>query len=225
MTFFVLQIFLSCFSEIKIYTKFRFFYSLKITMKKTLENLSKAFAWESQARNRYNIYAKIAIKEWYQQIWEIFNQTAEQEREHAGRFFKMIQLVKEKMWEKINEINVPTTIVSEIWDTMTNIQTAINWEHEEQSNLYPEFAKIAQEEWLPEVSARINAIIKAEMHHEERYNKLLNELKNNSIFEKKEEIEWACSKCWYVHKWKFPPNACPSCWHDKWYFLVKSENY
>ncbi|MFA5748374.1 MAG: rubrerythrin family protein [Candidatus Absconditabacterales bacterium] len=194
-------------------------------MKKTLENLSKAFAGESQARNRYNIYAKIAIKEGYQQIGEIFNQTAEQEREHAGRFFKMIQLVKEKMGEKINEINVPTTIVSEIGDTMTNIQTAINGEHEEQSNLYPEFAKIAQEEGLPEVSARINAIIKAEMHHEERYNKLLNELKNNSIFEKKEEIEWACSKCGYVHKGKFPPNACPSCGHDKGYFLVKSENY
>jgi len=194
-------------------------------MKKTLENLAKAFAWESQARNRYNIYSKVAAKEWYQQIAEIFNQTAEQEREHAWRFFKMIQSLKEKLWETVNEIDIPTTVVGEFGDTTTNLQTAINGETHEFTELYPQFANVAEAEWLIEIAVRIRAIIKAEEHHADRYSKLLKELKTWKILKKDEEVEWTCSQCWYVHKWKTPPEACPSCWHDKWYFQLKNEKY
>jgi rubrerythrin len=195
-------------------------------MKKTLENLAKAFAWESMARNRYTTYSKIATKEWYIQIWQIFLETAEQEREHASRFMKMIQIVKAKLNDtSINEIEVPTTIVSKLWDTITNLETSIAWEHHEESSLYPEFASIANEEWLPEIAARINAIIEAEKHHEWRFAKLLSQLKAWTMFAKDWEVMWLCSQCGFVHTGKNPPKLCPSCGHEYNYFYVSNENY
>jgi rubrerythrin len=167
-----------------------------IHMSQTLENLAKAFAGESQARNRYTIYSSVARKEGYLQISDIFLATAEQEKEHAEWFFKMIQLVKEKegITDK-NEIDIPTTVISKFGDTLINLETSIAGEHHEEADLYPLFAQVAQDEGHPEVAARIRAIIKAEIHHEERYTKLYEQLKAGSLYKKPQKAHRVCSKC------------------------------
>ena len=194
-------------------------------MRKTLENLTKAFVGESQARNRYAIYASAARKEWYLQIAEIFEQTAEQEREHASRFFKMIQSVKEKLGEDMDEVVVDTAAFVKKGTTLENLQYAINGENHEHEVLYPEFAKIAEEEGLPEIAARIRAISHAEEHHEARYQALRDRLADGTLRAKAEDIEWMCTKCGYVHKGKNPPEKCPSCDHEANYYVVKCEQY
>ena len=194
-------------------------------MRKTLECLTKAFVGESQARNRYAIYASAARKEWYLQIAEIFELTAEQEKEHASRFFKMIQTVKEKMGEAMDEVVVDTGAFVKKWTTLENLQYAINGENHEHEVLYPEFAKIAEEEWFPEIAARIRAISHAEEHHEARYQALHDRLADGTLRAKAEDIEWMCTKCGYVFKGKNPPEICPSCGHEKNYYVVKSEQY
>jgi len=194
-------------------------------MRKTLENLAKAFVGESQARNRYTMYASIARKEWLLQISEIFLTTAEQEKEHAERFFKMIQLVKEKLGEDIEEVMIDTAVFVKRWTTLENLQYAIDGEHHEYGDLYPEFAKIADEEWLPEVAARIRAISHAEEHHEARYIALRDQLAAGTLAAKAEDIERMCTKCGYVHKGKMPPAKCPSCDHEANYYVVKCEVY
>lgn len=194
-------------------------------MKKTIENLTKAFVWESQARNRYDIYAKIARKDWFVQISNIFMETALQEKQHAKWFFNMLQEIKKDEWINENMIDVPTSTASRFWDTLTNLKTAIEWEHEEHSMLYPEFAKIAQEEWYPQFATRIKAIMIAEEHHEERFKKLYKELEAKTVFNKDEEIERVCMECGYIHKWKNAPEKCPSCDHPTGYYIRKCERY
>lgn len=194
-------------------------------MRKTLENLTKAFVGESQARNRYTIYAGIARQEWYLQISDIFLATAEQEKEHAERFFKMIQIVKEKIGEDIAEVNIETGAFVKRGTTLENLQFAIDGEHHENTDLYPEFARIAEEEWLPEVAARIRAISHAEEHHEGRYQAVRNHLAEGTLRTRAEDVEWVCTKCGYIHKGKFPPNKCPSCDHEKNYYVVQCEKY
>ena len=194
-------------------------------MKQTLTNLAKAFAWESQARNRYTVYASVAKKAWYLQIANVFLETAEQEKEHAERFFKMMQeFVKQEWWE-IPSIDVETTTMIKFGDTLMNLETSINGENEEWTAMYPEFAKVAEEEWYPQFAARIRAIMVAEKHHEERYKKLYDLVKNDKVFNRDEEIYRVCTKCWYVWKWKQPPMACPSCWHEKEYYVKMNEDF
>ncbi len=194
-------------------------------MKQTLSNLAKAFVGESQARNRYTVYASVAKKAWFLQISEIFLQTAEQEKEHAERFFKMMQEFVAKEWGEIPSIDVETTTMIKFWDTLMNLETSVNGEHEERSAMYPEFAKIAEEEWYPQFAARIKAIMVAEKHHEERYTKLLELIKNDQVFKRDEEIYRVCTKCGYVWKGKEPPMACPSCGHDKSYYTKMNEDF
>lgn len=194
-------------------------------MRKTLENLTKAFVWESQARNRYTIYSSIARKEWYLQIADIFLETAEQEKEHAEWFFKMIQIVKEKLGEDMDEVMIETGAFVKRGTTLDNLQYAINGEHHENQDLYPEFAKIAEEEWLPEIAARIRAISHAEEHHEARYQAVRDQLSAGTLATKAEDIEWMCTKCGYVHKGKTPPAKCPACDHEANYYIVKTEKY
>lgn len=194
-------------------------------MKKTLENLAQAYVWECQAMMRYLKFSKVAAKEWYHQISEIFALTAQQEREHASRFLKMFHSVQEKLWETTDEIQITTSVTTKLWDTLQNLETAAKWENHEYTTMYSDIAKIAMEEWLPEISARVKAIMIAEQHHEERYLKLHKELKDQTIFLKEEEIRWVCMECWYIHKWKTPPKECPSCGHDTWYYQVKCEEY
>jgi len=190
-------------------------------MKKTLENLTKAFVGESQARNRYTFYAKIAKKEGYEQISRIFLETAEQEKTHAKRLFEHIQELKENQ----NEIMIETTAPNIYGETSEHLKAAAEGENYEYTKMYPEFAKVAEEENLPEIAGRFRSIANAEEHHEERYKKLLEQLKNKTIFEKKEEISWVCLECGYVHTGKTPPQKCPSCNHPSGYYVVKNEAY
>ena len=194
-------------------------------MKKTLENLAKGFVWESQARNRYTVYASAARKAWYLQIANIFLETAEQEKEHAERFFKMMQEFIAKEWLEMPSIDVETTTMIKFWDTLTNLETAINWENEEWTDMYPEFARIAEEEWYPQFATRIRAIMVAEKHHEERYKKLYELVKNDLVFKRDEEIFRTCTKCGYVWQGKEAPQVCPSCWHEKEYYVKMNEDF
>lgn len=194
-------------------------------MKKTLENLAKSFAGESQARNRYTFYASVAIKEGYEQIAGVFEETANQEKSHAKRFFEHIQELKKDLKDDYSEIKVEAGVPTVYGDTASNLQAAASGEHHEYTDLYPEFARIAKEEGLVKIAARFNAISVAEKHHEERYLKLLENLKAGKVFRKDKEVIWMCRECGYVHVGKTPPEKCPSCDHPKAFYQVKSENY
>ena len=188
---------------------------------KTLENLTKAFIGESQARNRYTFYAKIAKKEGYEQIAEIFRITADNEKEHAETLFKLIQEIK----GNTKEINVEAGAPLTLGTTAENLKAAIEGEHYEYTEMYPEFAEIAEKEGFPEIAKRLRAIAGAEKHHEERYKKLLKEVEAGTVFKKDKEVYWVCMECGYVHYGKEPPEECPSCKHPKSYFMVKCEEY
>jgi len=190
-------------------------------MQQTLKNLIKAFIGESQARNRYTYYAKIAKKEGYEQIAAIFLETAQHEKEHAKRLFEHIQELK----GDLNEINVEATAPLVYGTTEENLQAAINGEHYENSEMYPEFAKIAEEENLPKITARLKSIAIAEKHHEERYKKLIEQVKNKTVFKKDDEIEWTCRECGYTHTGKQAPIKCPACNHPQAFYQVKCEEY
>ncbi|MFX0183913.1 MAG: rubrerythrin [Candidatus Hodarchaeota archaeon] len=195
-------------------------------MKKTFMNLLQAYVGESQARNRYSFYAKVARNEGFHQIQRIFLETAEQERQHATWFFRMAQQLKKKSNEDLNEPVLDGVVVPTFFgDTAVNLQAAVNGEHYEATEMYPGFAAIAEEEGFPEIAARIRAIARAETHHEERYQKLLNEVENNTVFKKKEKISWVCAECGYVHEGTEPPDVCLSCSHPKEYFYRQSEEY
>jgi len=193
-------------------------------MEKTLKNLTKAFIGESQARNRYTFYAKVAKKEGFEQIAAIFIETAEQEKVHAKRLFEHIQELKEKLGEN-EEIIVEAVAPTAYGRTAENLKAAINGEHFETSEMYPEFARVAEEEDLKHISIRLMAIANAEKHHEERYAKLLKEVEGKTVFDKEEEIEWVCRECGHVHRGKKAPEKCPSCNHPKAYFQRRSEEY
>lgn len=187
-------------------------------MQKTLQNLAAAFVGESQARNRYTMYAKLAKKEGYEQIAAIFALTADQEKEHAKWLFNLLQDLKKDSAENIIlETEVPTTLST----TIENLKAAIDGENYEHITMYPEFADIADEEGLPEIAKRLRAIANAETNHEERFQQALVELESGTVFEKEEEVEWVCRECGYTHKGKTPPEMCPSCNHPKAYYEVK----
>lgn len=194
-------------------------------MNETIQNLAKAFIGESQARNRYTIYAKIAKKEGFEQVSEIFLQTAEQEREHAKWLFKLINKLKEKSDDDLSEIKVDASAPTALGTTTENLKAAIGGEHFEYTEMYPSFAETAEKENLKEIADRLKAIATAETHHEERYKKLLAELEGNSVFKKSEKVTWVCRKCGYMHEGEEAPEECPSCDHPSAYFQLKCENY
>ncbi len=194
-------------------------------MNQTIQNLTKAFIGESQARNRYSFYAKVAMKEGYEQIAEIFTVTAENERIHAKRLFEQINNLKKNSKEKLDPIMVEAEAPTTYGTTIENLKAAIAGEHHEHSSMYPEFAKMAEKEGFPELSKRLLAIAKAEEHHEERYKKLLKELEAGTVFKKKKETWWVCRECGYVHFGKEPPVKCPACDHPTAFYQVKCEEY
>ena len=165
-------------------------------MSKTIENLTKAFIGESQARNRYTMYSKIAKKEGYEQISEVFAETADQELEHGKWLFRLINQLKENDKAILVEADAPTTLGT----TKENLKSAIEGENHEYTSMYPEFADVAEKEGFADIAERLRAIAKAEAHHEDRYKKLLAELEGESVFEKEEETVWVCRKCGYTHK-------------------------
>ncbi len=194
-------------------------------MQETYTNLLQAYVGESQARNRYTFYAKVAKEEGYVQISNIFLETAEQERQHASWFWKMAQNLKEKNPDLKEESVLDGVITPTVLgDTATNLKAAAKGENFEWTSMYPKFADIAKKEGYPDIAARIRAISKAEAHHEERYLKLLKEVEND-FFKRDTKIYWVCAECGYVHEGIEPPKSCPSCSHSSSYFYRKSEEY
>lgn len=194
-------------------------------MQKTIENLTKAFVGESQARNRYTFYASTAKKEGFEQIAEIFTMTADNENEHAEWFYKMLNQAIAKSGQQINPVVVEAE-APVLWkSTADNLKAAIAGEHEENSVLYPAFAEQAQKDGFPQFAARIRSIAKAEAHHEERYKALLKNVEEGTVFKKKEPVQWVCRKCGYVHTGAEPPAKCPSCDHERSYYQVNCEQY
>jgi rubrerythrin len=189
-------------------------------MQETLKNLTKAFIGESQARNRYNFYASIARKEGYEIIGAIFQETADQEKEHAKRIFEEIQKLKTD-----NSLKVESEASLVLGTTIENLRAAVEGENYEWTQMYPSFADKAEEEGLINVANRLRSIKKAEEHHEERFKKLLEQLENETLFKKEEVVEWTCMECGYTHKGKEPPQKCPSCDHAKSFYKLKCEVY
>lgn len=190
---------------------------------KTIKNLITAFIGESMARNRYTIYSKIAFKEGYPLVSNIFLETAEQETEHAKWLYRMLvtDLNQDGKTISLDSLDVDVRM----GDTSANLKSAIEGENHEHTIMYPEFAKIALEEGFPKIAARLLSIAKAETHHEQRYAKLLKEIKNKTLFKKSQKIYWACLKCGYIFEGKEAPPECPSCGHPKEYFYKLNEEY
>ncbi|MEK7167513.1 MAG: rubrerythrin [Patescibacteria group bacterium] len=193
-------------------------------MNQTILNLAKAFIGESQARNRYTMYAKAAKKEGYEQIAEIFLITADNEREHASWLMKLIQELKKKYGIK-GDFKVEAEMPATYGATKENLKAAIKGENWEHTTMYPGFAKIARKEGLKEIADRLLAIAQAERHHEERYKKILEQVENKSVLKKKKAAWWVCRECGFVHFGKEAPKECPSCGHAQAYCQVKCETY
>jgi len=194
-------------------------------MEKTIKNLTKAFIGESQARNRYTIYSKIAKKEGYEQLSEIFLVTADNEREHAKWLFRLINQLKDKMDQDLDEIVVEAEAPTILGDTAENLKSAIAGEHYENSEMYPGFADVAEEEGLTDIAERLRSIAHAEEHHEQRYIELLKEVEAGTMFKKEKPVTWCCRKCGYTHVGEEPPEECPSCDHPTKYFEIINEEF
>lgn len=184
---------------------------------RTEKNLLASFAGESQARNRYTFFASVARKEGFEQISAIFLETAEQEREHAKRFFEYLEGGMVEI-----TASYPAGIIG---TTSQNLKAAAEGENEEWYVLYPEAAKVADEEGFPEIARTFREIAKVEALHEARYLALLARVDDNQVFEREEAIEWQCRNCGYVVKSKKAPMKCPACLHPQAYFEPKKNNY
>ncbi|MBT3416587.1 rubrerythrin family protein [Candidatus Woesearchaeota archaeon] len=165
---------------------------------KTEKNLKAAFAGESQARNKYTYFAKVARKEGYRYIASIFEETADNEMQHAKDEFKLLNGIK---------------------DTKTNLKAAIEGEHYETEDMYPTFAKEAREEGNEAAARLFDEIGITEKHHEERYEKLLKMVENGTVYKREDPIKWKCEKCGFIHEGTEPLDVCPSCSHGKEYFI------
>lgn len=188
---------------------------------KTAENLMKSFAGESQARMRYNYYASIAKKEGYVQISNIFTETADNEKEHAKRFYKFL---KESFVDEAIEITADFP-VSFHNSTVMNLKAAASGENEEWTDLYPAFAKVADEEGFPEIAEVYRKIAEVEARHEIRFNKLAKNIEDEVVFKKEETTLWKCGNCGFIYEGIEAPEMCPACAHPKSYFEVFEENY
>lgn len=193
--------------------------SLKGT--ETAKNLMKSFAGECQARTRYTYFASKARKAGYVQISNIFMETAENEKEHAKRFYSFLENDFQGEPLKI-EAEYPVEYPT---DTKTNLLYAAEGEHDENSNLYPTFAKVAEEEGFPEIAACFRMITIAEKAHEKRYRKLAANIENGTVFKKDETILWKCDNCGFIFEGAQAPAKCPACLHPQAFFEVFKENY
>jgi rubrerythrin len=189
--------------------------SLKGTQ--TERNLLKAFAGESQARNRYTYFASKAKKEGYEQISAIFAETADQEKEHAKRFFSFLE-------GGMVEI-CATFPAGVIGSTRENLLAAAGGEHEEHTDLYPEFAKMARAEGFEDVAAVFENVSVAEKQHEKRYRDLAANIEACRVFKRSEKVTWRCRNCGYIHEDEEAPDLCPACAHPQAHFELLGENY
>ncbi|MDZ4204881.1 MAG: ferritin family protein [Bacteroidales bacterium] len=184
---------------------------------KTEQNLLKSFAGESQAKNRYTFFSKVAKEEGFEQIAAIFMETAGHEEQHAKRFFKFLE-------GGMVEITASYP-AGKIGTTAENLKASAEGENEEWEVLYPQFADIATEEGFPKVATVFKAIAKVEAEHEKRYRKLLNNIETGQVFERKEKVRWVCRKCGFVHESTKAIANCPACLHPMAHFEIKAENY
>jgi rubrerythrin len=183
----------------------------------TEKNLLKAFAGESQARNRYDFFAKQAKKEGLEQIAAIFEETAENERSHAKQFFKFLEGGMVEI-----TASYPAGVIG---NTLENLKASAEGENEEWTHLYPEFARIAEEEGFKQVATAFKIIAKIEKAHEERYRKLYSNLESGKVFEREDKVVWKCRVCGFLHEAKKPPKNCPACDHPQAYFELQVINY
>ncbi len=183
----------------------------------TEKNLLTSFAGESQARMRYTYFASVAKKEGYEQISAIFQETADQEKEHAKRMFKWLEGGMVEITAKY-----PAGVIG---TTAENLKAAAAGENEEWTTDYPHFADVADEEGFPAIAIMYRNIAVAEKAHEEKYLAFLANIENGTVFKKEEETVWQCRNCGYVHVGKEAPEACPACVHPQAHFEVKKTNY
>jgi len=189
--------------------------SLKGT--KTEQNLLASFAGESQARNRYTFFAGVAKRAGYEQISDLFLETAENEREHAKRFFVLLEG---------GDLQITASYpAGKIGDTAANLEAAAAGENHEWTKLYADAARVAEEEGFPEIAKQFTEIGEVEAYHEKRYRKLLANVTEGKVFKKDEVVKWKCRNCGYVHEGQEAPRACPACKHAQAYFEVWTENY
>ena len=184
---------------------------------KTERNLLTAFAGESQARNRYTFFASQAKKEGFVQIADIFEETANQEREHAKRLFKFLEG---------GDVEVQAAFpAGVIGSTAENLKTAAGGEHYEWETMYPEFAKTARNEGFDQIAQVFEAVAVAEKQHEKRYLGLLENVKGGTVFKKGKKVVWRCRNCGYLHEGDQAPEACPACAHPQAHFELLAENW
>ena len=183
----------------------------------TEKNLLKAFAGQAQARNRYTYFSGVAKKEGLVQIADIFEETANQEKEHAKRFWKFLEGGNVEI-----TATYPAGVSS---NTLDNLKAAAEGENEEWSDLYPAFAKIAREEGFPEIAKAFEMISIAEKQHEKRYRDLYNNLMEGKVFKRNEKVVWRCRNCGFLHEGTEAPELCPACLHPQAHFELLGENW
>ena len=188
-----------------------------LTGTQTEKNLMIAYAGESQARNRYTMFSAAARKEGLRQIAEIFEETANQEREHGKRFFKFLQGGNVEITASFPADQVATTL--------ENLEAAAAGENEEWSDMYPEFARIARDEGFNAVATAFEAICVAEKQHEKRYRDLAENLRAGRVFERNGVVTWRCINCGYLHEAESAPDVCPACLHPQAHFELLGENW
>jgi rubrerythrin len=183
----------------------------------TEKNLLTAFAGESQARNRYTYFASQARKEGYMQISAIFEETANQEKEHAKHEFKFLEG---------GEVEITSAFpAGVIGNTLENLKAAAAGEHYENTQMYPQFADVAEKEGFDEIASVFRNITVAEKRHEQRYISLANNITNGRVFRREKPVRWVCRNCGYVHKGKQAPDVCPACAHLQAHFELEAVNY
>ncbi len=184
---------------------------------KTEKNLLTAFSGESQARNRYNYFASQATKDGYAQISYIFTETAEQEKEHAKRLFKLLEG---------GEVEIAAAFpAGVIGSTLENLRDAAAGENYEHTQMYPDFARVAREEGFDEIAKIFESIAVAEKQHEKRYNDLAANIKADRVFKRDEKVTWRCRNCGYLHEGEAAPDECPACAHPQAHFELLGENW
>lgn len=190
---------------------------MKLKGTKTEKNLLASFAGESQARNRYTYFASVAKKEGYEQISGIFLETADNEKEHAKRFFKLLEG---------GEVEITASYpAGVIGNTAQNLEAAANGENLEWTKLYKEAEAVARKEGFEEIAKQFKEIAEVKEEHEKRYRKLLKNIKDSTVFKKDKVARWKCRNCGYVHEGKEPPRECPACSHPQAYYELLCENY
>ncbi|HPA44768.1 MAG TPA: rubrerythrin family protein [bacterium] len=184
---------------------------------RTEKNILTAFAGESQARNRYTYFVGVARNEGYVQIADIFEETANQEKEHAKRLFKLLEG---------GEVEIQAAFPAGVIGTTTeNLKAGAAGEHYEWTDMYPEFAKVAEEEGFPQIAAIFKAIAIAEKQHEKRYLELAANIENGRVFKRPQVVVWRCRNCGYLHEGLESPKVCPACAHPQAHFELLGENW